>query len=172
MKRAFTLIELLVVIAIMSILTIITVSQFQTAKRKANDVARKGDLNALAKALQMYYADYGKFPTSTNGLITVNDNGLQTTRLWGGTFTDNASPAYIYMKVMPQEKLLADFPYCYVADATGTKFGLFAMLENKADSQCANNGGIGSYSHCGGRNYCFAFVSPNTSISDLSAFVP
>ena len=36
----FTLVELLVVIAIMSILTIISVSQFQTAKKKANDVAR------------------------------------------------------------------------------------------------------------------------------------
>jgi prepilin-type N-terminal cleavage/methylation domain-containing protein len=62
-RQGFTLIELLVVITIISILSIITFSQFQTAKKKANDVARKGDLNALVKSLQMYYADYGVFPT-------------------------------------------------------------------------------------------------------------
>lgn len=172
MKKGFTLIELLVVISIISILTIITVAQFQTAKKKANDVARKGDLNALSKALEMYYADYGKFPIArTDGIIQVLDNGVSGTANWGGTFQDNKQ--YVYMKVMPKENILTNFPYCYVTDATGTNFGLFAMLETTTDSQCIMkpDRSAGAYHHCG-RNYCFAYVSPNISVTDLPASVP
>ena len=172
MKRGFTLVELLVVIAIISILTIITASQFQTAKRRANDVARKGDLSALSKALEMYYADYGRFPASDNGAIKVMDNGSSKVDSWGGEFSDNSSPPYVYMKVMPMEKTLAaTFPYCYVADNNGTKFGLFAMMEYTADPQCdMTPADTLSYTHCGGRRYCFAYVSPNITVSDLSGW--
>lgn len=166
MKKGFTLVELLVVIAIISILTIITVSQFATAKKKANDVARKGDLSALSKALLMYYADYGKFPTSSNGLVHVTDNGGKDIS-WGGEFSDNSAQKYVYMKVMPSEKILKNIQYCYVSDPSGTKFGLFAMLENTTDSQCSTNGVVNVYSHCG-TTYCFAYVSPNISVTDLN----
>jgi len=161
------------VIAIISILTIITVSQFQTAQKKANDVARKGDLNALSKALEMYFTDYGKFPpASAGGIIQVLDNGVTGSAVWGGSFHDNASTPYVYMKVMPIEKRLTSFPYCYVTDPTGTMFGIFAMLENTTDSQCVMNGNAGAYSHCGGVKYCFAYVSPNITVSDLNGLVP
>jgi type II secretion system protein G len=169
MKKGFTLIELLVVISIISILTIITVSQFQTAKKKANDVARKGDLSALSKALLMYYADYGKFPPSDSGMIRVTDNvppAVAKDIEWGGEFSDNAVPPYVYMKVMPKEKNV-NFPFCYVADPTGQKFGLFAMLESTTDSQCIMNGANGMYNHCG-KHYCFAYVSPNAVVTDLN----
>lgn len=176
MKRGFTLVELLVVVAIISILTIITVAQFQTAQKKANDADRKGDLSALAKALEMYYTDYGKFPTaSAGGIIQVTDNGKAVgvnNAVWGGTFTDNGSPPYIYMKVMPMEKNKSLPLYCYVTDATGTEFGLFAMMENTTDSQCIMNGGVGAYVHCGGQKYCFSYVSPNAAVSDLNGLIP
>ena len=176
-KNGFTLIELLVVVAIISILTLVTVSQFQTARKKANDVARKGDLSALAKALEMYYADYGKFPISDNGLIKVTDNNGGKDIPWGGEFSDNSNPSYVYMKTTPQEKILAaTFPYCYVADAGGTKFGIFAMLENTTDSQCSTTvvagNTVGSYVHCGGKTYCFAYVSPNIVATDLGNTIP
>lgn len=171
MKKGFTLVELLVVIAIMSILTVITVSQFQTAKKKANDVARKGDLNAVAKALQAYYADYGKFPESDNGMIKVVDNSREKNINWGGEFSDNASTPYIYMKVMPREEILDDFPFCYVSNGSD-RYGLFAMLENTTDSQCQMDGSVGAYSHCGGIRYCFAYVSPNVTADNLNSLNP
>lgn len=172
MKKGFTLIELLVVISIIAILTIITVSQFQTAQKKANDAARKGDLSALAKALEMYYADYGKFPTSNNGVIHV-PTGTGKDMIWGKSFDDNAATPYVYMKVLPLEKkFAATFPYCYVTDGTGTKFGLFAMLENTADSQCdLLPADAAAYTHCGGKRYCFSYVSPNITVSDLSTYI-
>jgi prepilin-type N-terminal cleavage/methylation domain-containing protein len=174
MKRGFTLIELLIVIAIISILTIITVSQFQTAKKKANDVARKGDLSALSKALLMYYADYGKFPTSSaNGQVQVTDNSLTKDIPWGLEFSDNSAQHYVYMKVMPSEKILKNTQYCYVTDPTGTKFSLFALLENTTDSQCDLTVAHAAwYTHCGGIRYCFAYVSPNAVVSDFDTYIP
>lgn len=159
MKKGFTLVELLVVIAIMSILTVVTVSQFQTAKRKANDVARKGDLNAVAKALQMYYSDYGKLPlASADGKIMVVDGDPIA---WGEEFSD--ASGYIYMKTLPRENKLTT-PYCYITDANRKVYALFAMLENTQDSQCIS----GSTYRCGNnsKEYCFAYYSPNIILNN------
>jgi type II secretion system protein G len=156
MKKGFTLIELLVVIAIMGILTVITVSQFQTAKRKANDVARKGDLNAVSKALQMYFADYGYLPTSDPA-----SGGEVEGAGWGEEFNDGG---YVYMKVMPQENKLNWTDYCYKTDTDRKKYALFARLENENDSEC-----VGRY-FCNGNEYCFAYVSPNTKLGQNGNF--
>lgn len=167
MKKAFTLVELLVVIAIMGILTMITVSQFQTAKRKANDVARKGDLNSVAKALQMYFADYGEMPgmsSSEGGKIVVGGTTLD----WGDEFVDAAG--YVYMKILPRENNSALPDYCYKTDSAKKKYALFAMLENGVDSQCdRNNDGMADQTYrCGGKLYCFAYYSPNTSLNNTN----
>ena len=154
-QGGFTLIELLVVITIISLLTIVTVSQFQTAKKKANDVARKGDINAVSKALQMYFNDYGYFPT-------VSQIDLTT----GATFEDaTANPPYVYMKKLPKENYLTNYPYCYKVDSLTKpkKYGLFAQLENTEDKECK-----GIVNTCGGRNYCYGVVSPNTSLTEMN----
>lgn len=159
-RNGFTLVELLVVIAIMSILTIIAVSQFQSAKRKSRDVQRKGDISAVSKALLMYYTDYGYFPESENGQI----KGAS----WGTTFSDNG---YDYLKEMPRENY-SDIPFCYITDA-GTepsKFGLFSILENSEDmdyNRLNNGNNYGPFAACGGRSYNFAILSPNASITDF-----
>lgn len=64
MKRVkgFTLIELLVVVAIIGILaTIITIS-VTNAQSKSRDSKRKGDLETVAKALDMFFIDNKYYP--------------------------------------------------------------------------------------------------------------
>lgn len=162
MKKAFTLVELLVVISIMAILTIVTVSQFRTARKRANDVARKGDLNAVAKALQLYFADYGVLPESEDGKIKIGASPID----WGGEFKDETG--YVYMIKLPQENTTGDWPeYCYKTDSTRKKYALFAKLEVESDGECENN-----EFDCGGvsNEYCYANVSPNTVIGDCGNF--
>jgi prepilin-type N-terminal cleavage/methylation domain-containing protein len=170
MKKAFTLVELLVVASIMAILTIVTVSQFRTARKRANDVARKGDLNSVAKALQLYFADYGSMPeASSKGEIMINGEVIK----WGEEFKD--STGYIYMVKLPRENTTGDWPqYCYKTDETNKKYALFAKLEVESDEECVdeNNNGIGDYS-CGSGivagphegPYCYAVVSPNAILN-------
>ena len=161
-ERGFTLVELLIVIAIMSILTVITASQFTSAQRKAKDVQRKGDLSSLSKALQMYYADYGVFPENINGYFDSEK--------WGAEFKD-INEEYVYMKVLPRESRLEETsPYCYVVSGDRKAFGLFAMLENTSDGECKlDEGGHGLYSHCNNASaYCYSIVSPNTTVDGLS----
>jgi len=158
MSKAFTLIELLVVMAIMSILTIISVSQFQVAKKKARDTQRRSDLSAVSKAIEMFYADYGEFPSNnpSTGVPSFNINGM-----WGGSFQDGS---YVYMKVMPVESSLTAYPYCYKVSGDNKSFGLFTKLESSGDSECEGN----NYS-CGGvDDYCYAIVSPNTTAEEMS----
>lgn len=164
MRKGFTLIELLIVISIMGILTSITVSQFVTAKKKANDVSRKSDLNGVSKALQMYFTDYGVMPDMSDPLGGKIKTKTDTVD-WGGEFVDGG---YTYMKVVPKENNI-NFPaYCYKTDAPNfKKYAIFAKLENTTDKEC------GSPNHqyrCGGNIYCFSYVSPNTSLDPDGSF--
>ncbi len=163
-SRGFTLVELLVVISIMSILTVITVSQFTTAKQKARDVQRKADLSSVAKALELYLVDYGKFPTAANGTINVSGT------TWGGTFTD--ASGYVYMKVMPKENTSTNPPYCYAVSADGKKFALFAQLENLNDLDLKHDAVTKAIltSTCNTRTYNYYINSPNTSLNADGSF--
>ncbi len=154
-RNGFTLIELLVVIAIMSILTIITVSQYGSARKRSRDIARKADLNSLSKAILTYYADYGYFPQVVN-------------IVWGGEFDD--STGYIYMKLVPQENYTSGGwdQYCYAIKGDDPlepdKFALFSDLENDEDGEYFSD-----YSPAGcSPSYNFAIFSPNAAISDFS----
>jgi general secretion pathway protein G len=158
-QKGFTLVELLVVISIMAILTVITVSQFTTAKKKAHDVQRKGDLGNLSKSLQMYFTDYGYFPVADKGMI----EGVS----WGGEFVDKD---YVYMKVVPKENYLK-IPYCYATEGVDKpkKYAIYAALENDQDSDYNNQNNGNNYT-CGGRaDYNYVILSPNAALSDINS---
>lgn len=69
--RGFTLIELLVVIAIIGMLASIVLASLSSARGKSRDARRVTDLRTVQKALDMYYLDNGKYPTSCGGTTNV-----------------------------------------------------------------------------------------------------
>lgn len=66
-KQGFTIVELLVVIVIIGILAAISVVAYNGVLAKARDAQRSQDIQAIAKALEMYYIDNGQFPASFCG---------------------------------------------------------------------------------------------------------
>ena len=58
----FTLVELLVVISIIGILSSFAMVSLNTARMKARDALRKGDMAQLRTALNLYYDDYEGYP--------------------------------------------------------------------------------------------------------------
>ena len=153
----FTLVELLVVISIIGILTMIGAVAFSGAQKKARDTQRKTELDALSKALIMYYNDNGVIPALD---IFANPDNVLT----------GEGSEIVYMAKMPVDpKDTDEFIYAYKYDDDPTsltykkKFYLFANLENKSDPQCIGN----DYKIAvGGDSFCYGISSPNSAINN------
>ena len=65
-NKGFTLIELLIVVVIIGLLTSIAIPKFGSTKDKAYIAALKSDLKNFVLAEEAYFADYGRYGTSTN----------------------------------------------------------------------------------------------------------
>ena len=70
-KKGFTLIELLVVIAIIGILATLAIVSLTTARSSSRDAKRIADLKQLQTALELYYNDYGSYPTVLSDLAST-----------------------------------------------------------------------------------------------------
>jgi type II secretion system protein G len=70
-KSGFTLIELLVVIAIIGLLAAIVLTSLNSAKVKTRDTQRKAAFHQIQTALDVYYAKFGSYPSTSCG-VTPN----------------------------------------------------------------------------------------------------
>lgn len=127
-KKGFTLIELLIVMAIMGILSAIGIGNFQTARIKARDVARKSDLQSISKSLEAYVNDHRTYPLSDIDGQIICDSTTQNACAWGEVFSDEKGT--IYSAKLPQDS--AGFDYYYTS-SDGSSYDIYAYLENSND---------------------------------------
>jgi general secretion pathway protein G len=66
----FTLIELLVVISLISILAAMGMVQYKNQVRRTQESVLKTDLFHMRDAIDQYYADKGKYPSSLDALVS------------------------------------------------------------------------------------------------------
>ena len=131
MKKGFTLIELLVVISIIGVLASLVLVNFNAARERTRDVARKSDLDQVKKALRMYYNDNNLYPeTGTGNLINACGNPATTLFSWGDEFVCSGMT---YIKILPEDPTEGQ-AYSYQQAASGQDFCLWATLENQSDS--------------------------------------
>ena len=109
--EGFTLIELLVVISIIGILAAFITTNFLDARHKARDVQRKSDTRQIAVALDVYYNTYGRYPST-------------------GDYTAGFT-SYLKNNTIPADP--GGQPYRYETDALGSRYTLWAKLENCGD---------------------------------------
>lgn len=78
-KKGFTLIELLVVVAIIGVLASVVISSLGAAKERAKVAKFQQVVTQLKSALELYYLDYGEYPSSLTGGVTLcGSNSLRS----------------------------------------------------------------------------------------------
>ncbi|MBI3577150.1 prepilin-type N-terminal cleavage/methylation domain-containing protein [Candidatus Gottesmanbacteria bacterium] len=143
MSHGFTLLELLVVIAIIAVIIGLALPNFLGARERARDYKRKAELLELKTALRLYFSDYNKYPSWSNGLL-----------IWGcGTSGGSVCPACttaefaaggadgcgtIYMRRLPKSTS-GGVEYRYYQTNAGDDFRLKVTLENASDPDLATS---------------------------------
>lgn len=143
---AFTLIELIIVMALMAILATAIWGNFFTSLTKGRDSRRKQDLDAVSKAVELYYNDAKAYP-------------LPALIQWGFAFSNENNSSVIYMQKLPQDP---GYPtsesYCYISD--GTYYKMYANLENTDDPKIIPTVACPPAST---KYYNYGISSPNTT---------
>jgi general secretion pathway protein G len=69
-QKGFTLIELLIVITLISILAAMGVVQYRNSVQSTREAILRTDLFRMRDAIDQYYADKNKYPSSLDALVT------------------------------------------------------------------------------------------------------
>lgn len=69
-SRGFTLIELLVVISLISLLAAMGLVQYRNSVQHSREGVLRMDLFRMRDAIDQYYADKGKYPSSLDALVS------------------------------------------------------------------------------------------------------
>ncbi|PIR85590.1 hypothetical protein COU14_03515 [Candidatus Kaiserbacteria bacterium CG10_big_fil_rev_8_21_14_0_10_44_10] len=162
-NKGFTLIELLVVVTIIGIFASVVLASLNAAREKARDAARQSDINAVNKALQLYWLDYNAYP-STGSLSTVYMDPGCPTPTSPDQSTEDWVPGLVsggYIGSLPQDPRggvdaargdVANRYACYMYASDGTTYVLSAWAT--VESGPFNSGGL--YSRAGFRETSFA----------------
>ena len=126
-QRGFTLIEIMVVVVILGILAALVVPQVMSRPDQAKVTVAKGDIKAIAAALDMYKLDNFNYPSTQQGLTALVEkpSGNPQPRNWN---RDG------YLKRVPKDPWGNDYQYL----SPGTQ-GQFDLYSHGADGKQGGN---------------------------------
>lgn len=74
-KKGFTLVELMVVVTIIALLSAVLFANFGDARMSSRDKARKTELKEMQLSLELYKAQYGRYPAAGCSAAAANFAG-------------------------------------------------------------------------------------------------
>jgi general secretion pathway protein G len=121
----FTLLELLVVMVIIGLLAGFVGPRFFAQIGKSETKTAKAQIDALGKALDQFRLDVGRYPSSEEGLVALNERPSGDTR-WAGPYLKKGVPQDPWGK-----------PYVYAAPG---EHGEYDLLSYGKDGQPGGEG--------------------------------
>jgi type II secretion system protein G len=119
----FTLIELLVVIAIIALLSSVVMSSVASTRIKSRNATRTATLKTMRTALEMYFNDNNRYPTTGGAWWGESVNGLSKTTSGANAYIPGLTPSYI--SVLPTDALKIKTGWSgYLYRSNGTDYKL------------------------------------------------
>lgn len=138
-KRGFTLVELLVVITIIGILATVALVSLNSARAKARDAKRLGDIRQVSLALEFCYNEGDKY-------LPVSDFPVA-----GAPFICNETT---YISGMPADSSGGNYTYAVDNESDPQKYVLSAKLETNHTALNADTDGTVYDVDCEDPVYC------------------
>lgn len=99
-RRGFTIVELLIVIVVIAVLAAVTIVAYSGIQQRGRDSNRISAIATISKALELYYADNGSFPTSS-GSTKINNSWVTTADASWANLESQLVPKY--MAALPKD---------------------------------------------------------------------
>jgi type II secretion system protein G len=112
-QTGFTIVELLIVIVVIGILAAITIVAYNGIQQRGRDSDRKSGISTIQKALELYHADNGGYPTCVANVTYIAGGARGSCITDGAGFIGSLAPKYI-QKVPQDPTGTGDFRYFYV----------------------------------------------------------
>lgn len=154
--KGFTLIELLVVVAIIGLLSSVVFASLNSTRAKARDARRIADLHQIQLGLQVYYNDYGHFPTVSSWIYSCDSswNSLQTALQ--SSFPNQLPKDPINTCPAGGPWVFGNYAYVYGSNG-GDKYDLVTALEDTSSSYRCGVKGYRYHDFGGEQFWCTAF---------------
>ncbi|HEX6416492.1 MAG TPA: prepilin-type N-terminal cleavage/methylation domain-containing protein [Candidatus Saccharimonadales bacterium] len=116
-RQGFTIVELLIVIVVIAILTAIVTVAYNNMQARASFSRYQTDMKSLVKALVLYKADNGNYP-STSGQSGCSNNWCGWDQATGNDFINGLAPQYISKTPQMPTNLAREDSFLYRSDGT------------------------------------------------------
>lgn len=152
-KSGFTIVELLIVIVVIALLATISVIAFRGVQARARDSIRTDNMALLRRSLELYRADYGRYPSPT---ANPGYQGWEVSTDAAGTFMEYLGEYGLSGKV-PVDPINNDsgpYRYYYYRYSAGTygcdasRGSYFVLALSRVESNPSSPG-----FSCSGRNW-------------------